>query len=151
MKKFILLVALLLIAIQFYRPYKNISTVESQDDFLLAENVPKLIAEIFKRSCYDCHSDHTNYKWYDNIAPLSWYVDKKIQRGKFSLNFSKWGSFETWQRRVFFQGGIIYDIDIDRMPPKSYLLLHPKAKISKKEKEQIAKWIESVDLTKESF
>jgi hypothetical protein len=149
MKKFILLVVLLLVAIQFYRPDKNISPQESQDDFLVAENVPKDIAKIFKTSCYDCHSNHTNYTWFDNLAPISWYVDKKIKRGKFSLNFSKWGSFEPWQRRLFLQGGIIYDIDIDRMPPKSYVLLHPNAKISEEEKDQIETWVKTVDFMKE--
>ena len=149
MKKFILFVAFILIAMQFYRPYKNDTKVESHDDFLLVENVPKPIAKILKNSCYDCHSDNTNYTWYDNIAPLSWYIDNKIKRGKFSLNFSKWRSFEPWQRRIFFQGGIIYDINIDRMPPKSYLSMHPKAKISEEEKKQIEKWIATVDLMKE--
>jgi uncharacterized membrane protein len=151
MRKFILLIALVLIAIQIYRPHKNNNSQESQNDFLVVETPPKPVAKIFKNSCYDCHSNHTNYRWYDNIAPISWYVDKKIKRGKFSLNFSNWGSFEPWQRRLFLQGGIIYDININKMPPKSYLLLHPEAKITEKERALIAKWIESVDLMKESF
>ncbi len=149
MKIVVISLFILFIMIQFYRPHKNNNKVESPDDFLLVENVPKPIAKILKNSCYDCHSDNTNYRWYDNIAPFSWYIDKKIQRGKLSLNFSKWGSFEPWQRRLFFQGGIIYDIDIKRMPPKSYLLFHPDAKISQKEKKMIAEWIGTIDLTKE--
>jgi tellurite resistance protein TehA-like permease len=151
MRKFILLIVLVLIAIQFYRPHKNNNSQESQNDFLVVENLPKPVAKIFKNSCYDCHSNYTNYRWYDNIAPISWYIDRKIQRGKLSLNFSKWRTYEIWQRRLFFQGGMIYDINIKRMPPKSYLLLHPEAKIIEKKRELIAKWIESVDLMKESF
>jgi hypothetical protein len=149
MKKFTLLVVLLLVSIQFYRPDKNISPQESQDDFLVAENVPKYIAKIFKTSCYDCHSNYTNYTWFDNIAPISWFVDKKIKRGKFSLNFSKWGSFEPWQRRLFLQGGIIYDIYIGRMPPKSYALLHSDANITKEEKDKIEAWVKTIDFMKE--
>ncbi len=144
-----LFIAIVFLSIQFYRPDKNSSDIESHKDFLSVENVPAPIARIFKNSCYDCHSNQTDYTWYDNIAPLSWYVDKNIKRAKFSLNFSEWGTFEAWQRRLFFQGGIIYDINIDRMPPKSYLTLHPKAKISSKEKREIEKWISTVDLMKE--
>lgn len=96
----------LFVTIQFYRPYKNVSLVENHNDFLIQENVPKNIAKIFKKSCYDCHSNNTNYAWYDNIAPISWYVDSKVKRGKLSLNFSKWGTFESWQRRLFLQGAI---------------------------------------------
>ena len=80
------------------------------------------------------------------LPPLSWYVDKNIKRAKFSLNFSKWGEFEPWQRRVFFQGGMMYDIDIDRMPPENYLLTHPEAKISQKQREQMKEWIATVDM-----
>ena len=144
-----LFITIIFLAIQFYRPDKNSSDIESYKDFLIVENVPADIARIFKTSCYDCHSNQTDYAWYDNIAPFSWYVDKNIKRAKFSLNFSEWGAFEPWQRRVFFQGGIMYDINIDRMPPKSYLTLHPKAKISSEEKREIEKWISTVDLMKE--
>jgi len=149
MKKVLAFFLIFFLAMQFYRPDKNSSDIESHKDFLTVENVPADIARIFKTSCYDCHSNQTDYAWYDNIAPLSWYVDKNIKRAKFSLNFSKWGEFEPWQRRVFFQGGMMYDIDIDRMPPKSYLALHPKAKISQEQREVMKAWIATVDLMKE--
>jgi len=149
MKKVLTFFIFLLIVIQFYRPYKNSLEGIGNNDFFSRENVPSDIAKIFKKSCYDCHSNHTEYSWYDNIAPLSWYVDKNIKRAKFSLNFSEWGKFEPWQRRLFFQGGIIYDINIDRMPPKNYLTMHPDAKISPVEKKSIQRWIDSVDLLKE--
>ncbi|SFV70013.1 hypothetical protein MNB_SV-3-630 [hydrothermal vent metagenome] len=100
-------------------------------------------------SCYDCHSNNTEYKWYDNIAPLSWYVDNNILKAKFSLNFSKWGEFPSWRRLLFFQGAIPYDIETKKMPPKSYTFMHPDAKISLDEKKQISKWISSIDFTKE--
>jgi len=137
------------LAMQFYRPEKNSGNIENNKDFLVVESIPKPIARILKTSCYDCHSDHTNYAWYDNIAPLSWYIDKKIKRAKLSLNFSKWGEFEPWQRRVFLQGGIFYDIDVGRMPPKSYLLLHQEAKISPSQKEMLLQWSRTLDLIKE--
>jgi len=149
MKKVSVFFLILLVGIQFYRPYKNNFEEGNSKDFLHVENVPKPIAKIFKKSCYDCHSDYTKYSWFDNIAPLSWYVDKNIKRAKFSLNFSKWGDFEPWQRRVFFQGGIMYDINIDRMPPKNYLSIHSEAKISQKERKEIEAWIATVDLMKE--
>jgi len=139
----------LFIAVQFYRPNQNDGDPIDGADFLTAESVPPLVADIFQRSCYDCHSEHTDYAWYDNITPLSWYVDKKIIRAKRSLNFSKWGAFEPWQRRLFLQGAIMYDIDTGRMPPKSYLALHPEAEISKQEKEAIATWLSTVDMMKE--
>jgi len=149
MKKVLVFLLILFVAMQFYRPYENSFVTVEKLDFLIVENVPAPIARIFKNSCYDCHSNQTDYALYDNIAPLSWIVDKNIQRGKFSLNFSKWGTFEPWQRRVFFQGGMMYDININKMPPKNYLLLHPNAKISNIERKQMEAWIATVDLMKE--
>ncbi len=149
MKIFLYILISIFIVMQFYRPDINNKQVKSFDDFLLAEDVPYNIATIFQRSCYDCHSNYTNYNWFDNIAPISWYIDKKIKRAKFSLNFSEWGKFEPWQRRLFLQGGISYDISIDRMPPKSYLILHPDARLNNRDKEMILEWISKIDFTKE--
>ena len=149
MKKILLVIAIVFIAMQFYRPYENSKNVDNSKDFLIVEKAPKEIVEIFKTSCYDCHSNHTEYKWYDNIAPLSWYVDSNIKRAKFSLNFSEWGDFPSWRRLLFFQGAIPYDIDIKKMPPQNYLLMHSDAEISSDKKEQIARWISSIDFTKE--
>jgi len=149
MKKVGAFFLVLFIAVQVYRPEKNNGSPINGMDFLTAENVPPPIADIFQKSCYNCHSNHTDYAWYDNIVPFAWYIDRKIKRAKRSLNFSKWGAFEPWQRRLFLQGGIVYDIDTKRMPPKSYLALHPEAVISEQEKEAIAAWIATVDMMKE--
>ena len=149
MKIPLLSLATLIVAIQFYRPHKNVETYTPSSDFLVYENAPPNIVKIFKTSCYDCHSNHTEYKWYDNIAPLSWYVDSNIKRAKFSLNFSEWGDFPSWRRLLFLQGGIPYDIDIEKMPPKNYLLLHKDATLSRKQKETIELWIKQLDFFKE--
>ena len=146
MKKLFVFFVIIFISIQFYRPYKNSSNNINSNDFIKSENIPTNIAKIFLNSCYDCHSNNTNYTWYDNIAPLSWYVDNNIKKAKFSLNFSNWGSFEPWRRRVFFQGGIIYDININKMPPSNYLFLHKNSNISKAQKIQIQDWINTINL-----
>jgi hypothetical protein len=35
---------------------------------------PPEVVEIYKRACYDCHSNETKLKWFDKIAPASWLV-----------------------------------------------------------------------------
>ena len=133
--------------IQFYRPHENIAMIDNSKDFLIQENAPERIVTLFKESCYDCHSNHTTYLWYDNIAPLSWYVDGIIQKAKFSLNFSKWGDLEPWRRRLFLQGAIPYDIEIRKMPPENYLLLHEDSHISTHDAQRIQKWINTLRCT----
>ena len=46
--------------------------------------------ELAVRACYDCHSNETDWRWYSNIAPLSWYIQKEVDEGREHLNFSEW-------------------------------------------------------------
>lgn len=146
-KKVLLYVIIAFIIIQGYRPHKN-DGIESKNDFLTLEKAPESIQTLFVNSCYDCHSNTTNYKWFDNIAPITWYVDNNIQKAKYALNFSDWGNFAPWQRRLYLNA-IAFDIETDKMPTQAYQVLHAKAKLSKLEKEKILNWIGTLNFLKE--
>ncbi len=30
---------------------------------------PTAVTALFERACYDCHSNETNLRWYDRVAP----------------------------------------------------------------------------------
>ena len=68
-KKIVLAVLLVFIAIQFIRPAKNSSNAVQQADMITHFKLPDSVAGILKTSCYDCHSNNTNYPWYANIQP----------------------------------------------------------------------------------
>lgn len=147
MKKFVGVLFLLLAAIQFYNPYKKTpATSLVKDDFVTFEKVPKKVAHIIKTACYDCHSDQPNLRLYDKVAPVSWYIERNKQKAKRSLNFSRWGMLEDWQRRVFLQGGIVYDIQTRRMPPRPYLFMHADATISDEDIKLLKHWADNLDL-----
>jgi len=77
---------------------------------------------IARRSCYDCHSNHTRYWWAVDIAPFSWLAAHDIQDGRARLNFSEWtGSLST---------PALESAVSNNMPPLQYTLLHPNAKLS---------------------
>ncbi|MBM71547.1 MAG: hypothetical protein CL847_02025 [Crocinitomicaceae bacterium] len=42
-------------------------------------------------TCYDCHSKSTNYPWYSNITPVSWWLEKHESKSSYSLNYFEWG------------------------------------------------------------
>ena len=50
--------------------------------------VSKELKEIFRRSCYDCHSYETKWPWYADIAPMKWVVRRDVVEGRKALNFS---------------------------------------------------------------
>ncbi len=54
------------IFIQFYHP--AIATPAITAEIQLPANVKAIVT----RACYDCHSNETNLRWYDKIAPVYW-------------------------------------------------------------------------------
>ena len=87
-KKIAIALLVVLIGIQFYRPEKNIS----EGDYVAAfetETKPSLeVKQILKTACYDCHSANTEYPWYNNIAPVSYWLANHIKDGRRHLDFS---------------------------------------------------------------
>ena len=99
-RKFLWILSLLLL-IQFVRPDKNDSTLIEEDyskDLKISADVKSLL----KKSCADCHSNRTNYPWYAEIAPVSWYLANHVNDGKAHLNFSEWDQYNKNQKNYFF-------------------------------------------------
>ncbi len=79
---------------------------------------------LFKRACFDCHSNETVWPWYSNVAPASWMVQNDVDGGREHLNFSEWN---REQRHAI---DIADEVLHGDMPPGIYLPLHPEAKLS---------------------
>ncbi len=77
--RIILIMALVaLIVIQFIRPEKNNGGHESVSDFEKETNVSPEISAVLKSHCYDCHSNQTEYPWYSEVAPVSFFLNDHI-------------------------------------------------------------------------
>ena len=37
---------------------------------------------LFDGACADCHSDHTAWPLYSNVAPVSWLVQRDVDEGR---------------------------------------------------------------------
>lgn len=84
-----------------------------------------------QRACFDCHSNETVWTWYSRIAPASWLVTFDVVQARDEMNFSEWG------RSNEDAGHIARVITRGEMPPARYLLLHPDARLSDAEKQQL--------------
>jgi hypothetical protein len=135
-------VVAVLIIIQFIRPEKNLGEPDTKTDFIRVSHVPDTLASILLNSCYDCHSNHTHYPWYSNVAPFSWYLNRHVEEGKAHLNFSSWATMDKAQK-ITQLDQICEEITYGLMPLQSYLLIHPSSSLSEQDIQAVCKWTES--------
>ena len=68
-------------------------------DPALEIKAPADVKAVFKRSCYDCHSNETKWPWYSNIAPMKWFIARDVEVGRQWLNFSEWESYDEEKKK----------------------------------------------------
>ncbi len=100
---------------------------------------PAEVMNVFQRSCYDCHSNETNWRWYSYVAPVSWLTARDVREGREHLNFSEWGSLEA-KKQAKKAEEVWEEVSEGNMPMKIYVLAHPEVKLSEPEKEALRQW-----------
>lgn len=125
-----------LIVIQFFPIILNESDYVPQSDFMVENQVPATIKNRLQVSCYDCHSNNTDYPWYSKIQPAAWYLEDHIQEGKDELNFNEWAEYSDRRKNSKLRS-IISQIEEDKMPLDSYTLIHKDAILSDEDKRVI--------------
>ncbi len=140
-KVFGLIIVFLLVLIQFVPAGLPDTIAENENDLLYNNQIPEQVAVILKTSCYDCHSNETNYPWYSYVAPVSWLVGKDIREGREELNFSEWESLSKIDKAKHLDN-IIDEVSDGDMPMNIYTIIHTDAKLSSEEIEQLANWVE---------
>lgn len=102
--------------------------------------VPDNVGAILKRSCYDCHSDRTDYPWYAQLQPFRLMLDNHIRNGKAELNFDEYSAYTARKQRSRLRA-IGESLDEGSMPLSSYTLIHKDAKLSKEDKATLINWV----------
>ena len=130
-----------LILMQLYPVSQPEVSFDNPDDLLKNVDVPIDISAIFKSTCYDCHSNETNYPWYANIAPVKWLIYDDVIKAREELNFSEWNRLTKIDMAEKLDD-ISTEVLEEEMPLKIYPLLHPNAKLSKDDREAVSEWAE---------
>jgi len=131
---------IIFIAIQFFRPPKNLSN-DRTNDISLKYTIPHDVDSILVRACNNCHTNKTDYPWYANVQPVAWWLAHHVDEGKQHLNFS---TFTT--RRIAIQNHkfeeIIEMVKDKKMPLPSYTYmgLHPEARLTDADRKLIIDW-----------
>ena len=138
-KKIILTLFVVFVLIQFYRPDRNSVQGNHSVIFITETNPPRNVKLALENNCYDCHSDNTEYPWYDNVAPISFWMANHINKGKKHLNFSSWETYDT-QKKEHKLAEIIEMIETKEMPLPLYMWIHESANLTAEERDGIVAW-----------
>jgi mono/diheme cytochrome c family protein len=96
----------------------------------------------FYQACADCHSNETTWPWYAYVAPASWLTATDVNSARRQFNISEpsgrgssggFGNVNDIRQRI----------ESGSMPPKDYLLMHPAARLTDGEKQQLIQGLEN--------
>lgn len=138
-KRFLIVLLVALLVIQFFRPQKNVSATIAVNDIATKYSIPADVHVVLKASCYDCHSNNTNYPWYNNIQPVAWYLADHVKEAKKELNFNEFATYKIAKQYRKLEE-IINQVEMDEMPIESYTLIHGGTKLNLAQKTMIINW-----------
>jgi hypothetical protein len=90
--------------------------------------------QLMTDACMDCHSNETQWPWYSNVAPVSWLVQHDVEDGRGRLNLST-GDADVEE--------MVESIQEGSMPPWQYKPLHPGARLSDQEQQDLIRGLET--------
>jgi hypothetical protein len=110
----------------------------NQAIFRGAQIDPETLA-LVQRACQNCHSQNTEWPWYSHVAPVSWLLAHDVQEARSHMNLSQWQDYPT-DDRLRLLSAIGSAVRNREMPPQRYLMLHPEARLSDGERQQLYRW-----------
>jgi hypothetical protein len=97
--------------------------------------------QLWTRACASCHSNQTQWPWFTYVAPGSWLTVVDVNSGRQRFNLSQLTRRGEGANEA---GGQIRN---GSMPPPDYLLLHPEARLTDAEKQQLIQALQTVQVT----
>ena len=144
MKKILLTLLVVLVAIQFFQIDKTNPVAVEKLDFLVMNNTSPEIASKIQASCYDCHSNKSTYPAYTYIQPVGWFVKNHIEEGKHHLNFSEFGNYSAKKQAHKLEES--YEmIEKGEMPLSSYTIIHKEAVLDEAQQNVLISYFKEIE------
>ncbi len=144
-KKGIPIIIFLFLLAQFFQPEKNNGELVSINPFLEETQPSETVQLILKNSCFDCHSNHTNYPWYANITPINYFIAHHVNEGKKEFNMSQWEGTSV-KRKIHKMEEVAEVVQEKTMPLNLYIVLHSEANLTDLQREAVVNWAENVQI-----
>jgi hypothetical protein len=142
-KTAVALLVLATAAAQAIRPERTNPRVDETRSIEHALPVPADVHAILDRGCADCHSSRTEWPWYSNVAPVSWFVIDHVNHGRRHLNLSDWARF-SHEEATHTLEHICQEVSSGEMPLRSYLLVHRHAELSEADVRVLCSWTDTM-------
>jgi hypothetical protein len=137
----IVVLAVTFAGLQFTSPARPRPVIDQALTLERNEAVPADVARTLDVACRDCHSDRTNWRWHTYLAPVSWWTQRHVIRGRAELNFSVWGTYGRRLRETRLRAMCAL-AENREMPLRSYALVHPEARLSDRQIRELCAWTE---------
>ena len=137
-----IVIAAIFVGLQFTTPRHTNPSIDATQTLAATTTVPPEVAAVFGRSCNDCHSNETNWRWYTYVAPVSWFTVDHVNDGRKELNVSEWGHYGKRMKDTRLKA-ICAQARAGTMPIASYTFVHRDTKLSPDEVTKICEWTDS--------
>ena len=137
-----IVIGVIFIGLQFTTPKHTNPAGDAAQALTATTAVSSDVHAVFERSCKDCHSNETNWRWYTYVAPVSWFTVGHVNEGRKEFNLSEWGHYGARMKETRLKA-ICAQVRGGTMPLSSYALVHPETKLSPDEVKMICDWTEN--------
>ncbi|MBV9508026.1 MAG: heme-binding domain-containing protein [Acidobacteriia bacterium] len=128
-----------MLATGFVHPLPHTISERATSPLFPGARITPSVAQAFNRACGNCHSEKTEWPWYAQVAPGSWLVESDVKRARKRMNLSRWENVDPTDQRLLLSA-IATVVENREMPPRRYLMLHPKAKLTADESVEVIEW-----------
>ena len=135
LKRAAVVFAAVIVAAQLVRPGRANPPTETTRTIASHVGTSSALAAVLDRSCGDCHSNQTVWRWYTQIAPVSWLMAYEVAQGRKAVNFSDWAGYQPERQRNLLVESC-RDARSGKMPGP-YPLLRPETRLSADDVEAI--------------
>jgi hypothetical protein len=132
------LVALAIAAPFSLAPARMNPAVDSRHTLEANLPVPKDIAAMLRRACFNCHSSETRWPWYSRLPVAGVRIKEDVENARDAMNLSNWPTRPA--RAATFLEASWAALQAEEMPKAPYTLFHPEARLSEEEKNRFCQW-----------
>jgi len=112
------------------------------NSIMKGSSVPAAVRAILASKCADCHSMETRSPFYGHLAPVSWLMERDINRGRQAMNIALWETYSADQQQTF-AAKIVQETREHEMPLLQYRLIHWNSRVTDSEIRILADWAHS--------